>query len=296
MLVASGGDGQEDGVRIVELSNHPLVLRESAAAERAAQQASADAERAAALARVADLRAQRRRALRAGRIGAWFGLWLATGEARRQVPLPTLRYAAPSRDEAVASAGEHGEDRAARQLGELFGEDWTLIHGYRGPAGEVDFLLLGPHGLAAIEVKALNGRFRINGDVWEADKYDKYDNRVEHLPPTTDRGGRSPSQQVNAIADALERHLGRSGRPVPIRRAVLLVHPRSRIKVALNLTVDAVGTSAKVIPGLFGDGPAVLDPAELADIERLIQQSHRDSPRPNARTPPARRRRAPGPR
>ncbi len=60
----------------------------------------------------------------------------------------------------------------------------------------------GPEGIAAIEIKHLNGVIHCRRDRWRRDKYDNYGNMVERGVAIQDRGGRSPSRQVNEVADA----------------------------------------------------------------------------------------------
>ena len=53
-------------------------------------------------------------------------------------------------------AGIEGEQLVASGLGHVLNDEWTLIRGYRNKRGEIDHLLLGPHGLIAIEGKHRN--------------------------------------------------------------------------------------------------------------------------------------------
>ena len=53
-----------------------------------------------------------------------------------------------------------------------------LIKRYRNRRGEIDYLLPGPGGLFAIEVKYVNGTFTIMRERLQYARYDNYGNRV----------------------------------------------------------------------------------------------------------------------
>ncbi len=99
-----------------------------------------------------------------------------------------------------------GEQHVASELGRVLGDDWVLMRGYCNRRGEIDHLLLGPPGLVAIESKHLNATVHCDGDSWRFEKFDKYGNLVAR-GSLSDRGGRSPSVQLNEPADLLEQFL-----------------------------------------------------------------------------------------
>lgn len=257
-------------MRIVELSNHPESLR---AAAEAARVADRGAEREAALRRVAELRDQRRQARRDGRWRRWIALWFAVSRARRAVPPPSIRDSALSDAEQKARSGAAGEKRVADGLAAELDDSWALLHGYRNGRGEIDHVLVGPRGVLAIEVKNVNATVRIEGDTWIPAKFDRYGNPVP-VRELADGGGRSPSVQVNEVADALQDFLRRRGQQIRVRRVVLLIHGRSRIDQYRDLTVDAVGTSVGVVLRLLESMPPTVRAAQRSAIEGLIQQDH----------------------
>ena len=63
-------------------------------------------------------------------------------------------------------AGIEGKQLVARGFGRVLNDEWTLIRGYRNRRGEIDHLLLGPRGLAAIEGKHRNALVHCDGDHW----------------------------------------------------------------------------------------------------------------------------------
>jgi hypothetical protein len=252
------------------LSSHPEQQRAQRAAARLAEQDRHSTARV----RLTGLRTRRRRALMSGHLTEWFRLRSAVRDARRQVPAVTpAAHSRPSDAEEALAAGQRGEDLVAAQLADMLNGDWVLFRGYRGARGEIDGVLAGPGGVVAIEVKAYNGVIYVDGDTWLREKYDNYGNRlgVEALGGA---GRRSPSVQLNAAADALQDFLRRFGQPVPVRRVVVLAHHKARVRAARALTVDGVGTSAKVVTDVFKRSTSALDPAAQAEIARLIERDH----------------------
>lgn len=94
----------------------------------------------------------------------------------------------------------------------------------------------------------------------------------------TDRRGRSPSEQVNEPASILQDFLRHHGHPVTITRIVALTYPRARLGNCTGLTVH-ITTSIPQITDLLNSSPAVLTPAQRADLDQLITRDHRSRPR-----------------
>jgi hypothetical protein len=113
-----------------------------------------------------------------------------------------------------------------------------------------------------------------DGDDWWSDKYDKYGNLVERGKRIPERGGRSPSVQLNEPASELERFLNSRGSRVSIQRVVLLTHPQSKVGRCRNQTVH-IGISASAVTGLLRSLPPQLEAGQLAELERLIVRDHR---------------------
>jgi hypothetical protein len=254
-------------MRVEVLSDHPAKLIKDAAA--------AEASHGAAVARVAQLRRQRAAALAAGRVFAWLRLWFAVSRAKKQVPFrsaPSVSAgkSVPTGKSEAARAGKRAEDEVAAELGELLNDDWLLFRGYRNRKGEVDHLLVGPGGVVAVEVKNHNVRVKIDGDVWDGVKIG---NHGEPLGPVVmeDAGGRTPSVQVNEVADALARFLRDFGQPVDVERVVMLVHPKARV-VRHSHPAVVVGTS---VDAVLGCCRGRLSRARRDEIERLIRRDHR---------------------
>jgi hypothetical protein len=202
---------------------------------------------------------------------------------RRPPALGSAAASAPSAEQERLAAGVAGEQQVARELGLALGDDWVLLRGYRNKRGEIDHLLLGPPGLVAIESKHLNATVSCDGDDWRFEKFDRYGNLVER-GSLTDRGGRSPSVQLNEPATALEEFLTARRGPVSILRVVLLTHPNSRRGRCRKPTVH-ITTSAAALASQLTDMPPVLIAAQRARLEELISRDHRYH---EARRPPRR--------
>jgi hypothetical protein len=263
---------------VVSLSNHPAALLREAqklrgATERSRQLAHDDLL-AAHRDRLAQARADRRRARAQHCWGSWLRGILAVARLRRAAPQARRPQSRPSDEEAKLAAGMAGESLVEDALSSVLNDGWTLLRGYRNRRGEIDHLLLGPRGLFAIEGKHRNATVDCAGDRWWATKYDKYGNKVASPAEMTDGRGRSPSQQLNEPASELETFLGRRGHPVTISRIVVLTHPRARLRNCTGPTVH-IATSIRQITDLLGDSPEVINAAERTAVQRLIIRDHR---------------------
>jgi hypothetical protein len=265
-------------MRVVELSNHPGVLLQDAQRQRRAATGRELAQHEKDIAqhhdRVESLRGQRDQARAQRRWWAWLRLALAARSEARRAPRRPGIAAAPTREEESIKAGMTGEQIVAIQLGRALGDDWALLHGYLSQRGEIDYVLLGPRGLFAIEVKHRNATVHVHGDDWRYDKYDKYGNHREQ-GQFADGGGRSPSAQLNQAADELERFLRSRGQHVMVRRIVVLTHPRSRVGSTENLTVNLVAASTRTVITYVNGSRATLGAGQRAQLEDLIARDHR---------------------
>ena len=286
-------------MRTVELSNHPADALRIARQRRAdGRQQGGVADDGEALARHESLLKRatnaRDRARSRRQWIAWLRSALAVRKLRRLAPAPPARPSeapgappAPSDAEKRLAAGVAGEQRAVAEFGRILGNDWVLLRGYCNRRGEIDHLLLGPPGLVAIESKHLNATVHCDGDSWRFEKFDRFGNLVSR-GSLADRGGRSPSVQLNEPADLLEQFLGTRGGTVSILRVVLFTHPGSRCGRCRHPSVH-VATSALALAGQLNDMPPVLGAAQRARIEELIARDHRyhEERRPPRRRPKA---------
>jgi len=264
-------------MRTIELSNHPADALRLARQRRAATGRQSRADFADALARhellIRRATAARDRARAQRRWLTWLRAWTAVRKLRRLPPEPPMTGPAPTDVEERLAAGIAGEQHVVSEFSRAFGDDWALVRGYCNRRGEIDHLLLGPPGLVAIESKHLNATVHCDGDSWRFEKFDRFGNLVSR-GTLADRGGRSPSVQLNEPADLLEQFLGTRGGTVAILRVLLFTHPGSRIGTCENANVH-VTTSAMTLAGQLNDMPPVLGSAQRARLEELIARDHR---------------------
>ena len=217
-----------------------------------------------------DLARQRRRPF------AWLR-W--TLEARRRMRARTPVPPATARRPADAGlgaldGGAEGEREVADVLNRALGKDWTLFKGYRNARGEIDYLILGPAGLFAVEVKYVNGTFRITPARWTYVKIDRYGiAHEEHV--LADAGDRPPHRQLGEPARQLEDFLARRGHPVRVQPVVLLNHPRARIGYLDESLGVPVLTSTRQLAGLVLAAGGNLSASERTEIAGLVERDHR---------------------
>ncbi len=181
---------------------------------------------------------------------------------------------APSEAERIWTVGGEGEERVASLMAQQLGDDWTLVSGYRNALGEIDQILVGPQGLFTVEIKTVNGVVNIEGDHWLLDKYDKYGNLKERGRAIADRGGRSPSRQLNEPTDRLVQFLGKTLPTIRACRVVILAHARSRLARVSNPTVMPVVLSQLSLAELFRNYGSPLTTQDQSQAIELIQRDH----------------------
>lgn len=254
-------------MHIVTLSDHPAAMLANAVSER--QRGTSEQE-----AVLNEALRSRDRALAEHRWLTWLRLTFTVRREKRELAWRRRLFTQEStgKEESIR-AGRGAEQLVAENLGRALNGDWVLFLGYRNRRGEIDGLLLGPTGLFAYEVKYHNATVYINGDDWQSEKSDKYGNLVSGRTPMHDKGGRSPSQQLNEPAAALMDWLRKRGHQVTIRPVVLLTHERARVSSSRNPTVR-VETSVQGLLNLTGRSPATLSARQRAEIGRIIRDDH----------------------
>jgi hypothetical protein len=267
-------------MRFVPLSDHPSDMLAEARRQRESVQRPAKEqyrqELAAYQARIDQARRRRdqtRNPLSRLRWGltAWW----------RRLARPPRQSAAliPSHDEEAIKGGIKGEQEVADVLNSALSDDWTLVKGYRNRRGEIDYLLLGPGGLFAIEVKYVNGTFTITRERWRYVRYDNYGNHVgDGL--LQDARGRPPNVQLVEPLAMLEQFLASRGHSVKMRPVVLLNHPKARVSQSVPDVGVEVLTSTGQLRDLARDSEGQIAARKLADIERLVIRDHHFYERP----------------
>jgi nuclease-like protein len=224
---------------------------------------------------VSEARERRDQAMARWRLLAALRWELAGRRRRRAGPPSPPEDRGPSRNEAALEAGAEGERVVHDALEAALDDSWALFKGYRNRAGEIDYLLIGPLGLFAIEVKYVNGAFRITPEQWLYRRSDGYGNEVGDVTVLADRGGRPPQVQLAEPLEQLERFLAKRGQPVPWRSIVLLNHPRAKIISCANGMGAQILTSSGQLLELVRSADGDVGSGQVGEIGRLIERDHR---------------------
>lgn len=180
---------------------------------------------------------------------------------------------APSHGEEAIKGGIKGEREVVDVLNPALSDAWVLVKGYRNRRGEIDYLLLGPGDLFAIEVKYVNGTFAVTRDRWRYVRYDNYGNRVGE-GQLADARHRPPNIQLAEPLAMLEQFLASRGQPARMRPVVLLNHPKARISsCAPDVGAEVLSSTAQLLD-LVKASEGQLSAGKLAEIERLIIRDH----------------------
>jgi hypothetical protein len=271
-------------VKFLMLSDHTSQQINRAEQSREAEYQAQVAKYKEALARIQIRRENANQILRS----AWQERRIARILARgweylssRFTLVPTLPIKARAdRQEIVWAAGKEGEQIVLQELTRQLSDAWTVMAGYRNRMGEIDLVAVGPEGIAAIEVKYLNGLMYCEGDSWYRDRYDKYGNLVEQRRMIADRRGRSPSRQLNDTAGALQDFLAHRRVPVRVLRVVVLSHPNSRLGTFNDQTVDWVSTVESFnLTEFCRDRCVANSPAQVEKLVDFIRKDHTFSDR-----------------
>lgn len=155
--------------------------------------------------------------------------------ARIKARTPIVRSA--SIEEQQARAGDEAERRLDEFLSEALGDQWTLIAGYHGRAGEIDRILIGPWGIYAFEIKGNRGVIHYDGAQWWTEKFDRRGNSLGRkvLP-------RAPDVQLAKAAEGLERWLRRNGVDQRIVKVVLFTAEDAVLGRIERPSVECVAT------------------------------------------------------
>jgi hypothetical protein len=266
-------------MRFIPLSDHAGEMLRQARRSRAGA-GKRDEERyrrelAAYDTSVGEARERRDQALGRWRLLSALRWGLAVRRRQRSGPPSAPADRGPSRNEAALEAGAEGEREVHEALDRALDDSWALFKGYRNRGGEIDYLLIGPQGLFAIEVKHVNGAFRITRESWLYRRSDGSGNEVGDVTLLADRGGRPPQVQLAEPLEQLERFLAKRGQPVPWQSVVLLNHPRAKIISCADGLGTQVLTSTRQLLDLIASADGDVGSGQIGEIGRLIERDHR---------------------
>jgi len=165
--------------------------------------------------------------------GFWRRLaWWLTGRelAARLARIETAR--GHEGDALRYARGREGEALLARVLGRQLDDRYTLLRNYTplfGRRGDLDAVLLGPHGITSFEVKAWTGHYRVSGDAW----FYRASPSAGWRPTE-----KNPTLQALENARRLRAVLARAGLGnVPVRPVVAVASARMTVELAPPLAV-----------------------------------------------------------
>ena len=154
--------------------------------------------------------------------------------------------------------------------------DWTAIRGYRGSAGVIDRIIVGPLGVCALAVVHVAGMVSVNGHSWKLLGYNERGFRVEQTK-LTDKFGRTPSAIVNQSAKHLESLLSKRNLVNRVSRGVILAHEKSRVERILNQPVDFIESLDDLsIDDMFDYRGALAEGAAADEVARRIIEDHEE--------------------
>ncbi|HKN85277.1 MAG TPA: nuclease-related domain-containing protein [Nitrospiraceae bacterium] len=181
----------------------------------------------------------------------------------------------PTVEEQQWQAGAEGEQRLAGELMAMLpGAAWTLIKGYQNRKGEIDYLLIGPAGVLALECNHLSGTIICTQDRWVRQKYDPAGAPATQVP-IVDRAGRSPSLQLNEPATVLKESLSQKGAGCEMARAVILTHPDVRLGAVDTPTVH-ITLLNNLQPFLWEMCRTAASSLPTQRIVECVKEDHRD--------------------
>lgn len=185
-------------------------------------------------------------------------------------PLPE----GPTVEEQKRQARAEGEQRLAAELMTMLpGAAWTLMKGYQNRKGQIDYLVIGPAGVLALECTHLSGTIICTQDRWVRQKYDPHGAPATKVP-ILDGAGRSPSQYLNEAATSLMESLSRKDAGCEITKAVILTHPDVRLG-AVDASTAQIVLLSKVQPFLWEMCRTTASSIPTQRIVEFVKEDHR---------------------
>jgi hypothetical protein len=190
-----------------------------------------------------------------------------TGTTREQLHAQVYWYQAEAQRWA---RGREGEDLLFHTLGSRLDDRYLLLRGYPSPArrGDIDAILIGPHGLTVYEVKAWMGTY------WASDDQDwmKWHKPSQCWQPA---GLGSPIRQVLEQVESLRGLLYQAGvTPVPLYPMVVLTSKYIRVDFERPLSVPLafIAKSPITLERLLGQrgAPEALQESISQQVEALL--------------------------
>lgn len=202
-------------------------------------------------------------------------LWVKILFTAGPKPVPAVAVSPISDAEHILQSGDAGQRLVIDRLAAQLDDRWIALSGYMNRRGEIDVVLIGPDGIACVEVKAMNAQLTIDGDYWVRRRIGRSGDVLDGPSAVVDKGGRSPSRQLNEPTEHLSQWLQRYGFGTTIQRWVVLAHANSTLADVRDLTVDAVVHVTQLnAPELLARKKIALTANDLARLRDLIERDH----------------------
>lgn len=188
-----------------------------------------------------------------GPSGLWRNLWWRlSGGQRRARAQRMAQSVAAQREAEIYRRGLQGEEALIWFLAPRLDNRYLLLRNYTPPppwrtGGDIDGVLLGPHGVTVFEVKAWRGVYRCAGGDWLFLPRDR---------SAWEPARKNPTQQARFSVERVQGTLKLAGFDgVPVQPVIVAADPRMRVEI--------VGQPAVAIYQPFKD-PTWLDIAPRA--------------------------------
>ncbi len=201
----------------------------------------------------------------------WFRrlLWVFSRDAARQRGEREARWRRLRGAARNFAKGRRGEDVLMDTLDGYLDDRYLLVRNLELPAplargGDIDALLIGPHGVTVFEVKTWQGLYRVSGEQWQ------YNSGAGGWKPAF----ANPSSQVRWNAERLTRLLVEHGlRRVPIQAVVVLAGKGTRIELVPPLSTYVFFPYRRPLLLDWLPSPQYTQ-REVREIETALLQAH----------------------
>lgn len=193
-------------------------------------------------------------------------LWLLSGSARRDRARRVARARELEVDASRYAQGRHGEELLQAVLARQLDDRYLLLRNYTPPppdqrGGDIDAVLIGPHGINVIEVKAWNGYYQYAGEAW---LYRAHPNHAWRP------ANKNPTLQALDNAARIRRLLERAGHgQVPVEPVIAVASRKMFVDVERPIAVPIFFAAARSPRFLAAQGESLSKDQRHA-IERAL--------------------------
>ena len=150
-------------------------------------------------------------------------VWYVFGGKGRAVATRSRQMQQNLQEASRFQQGQEGEEALLACLAKQLDDSWVLLQDYLPPppwraGGDIDGVLIGPHGITVFEAKAWKGFFRYSGDQWFYQRSQQMPWEAAHVNPT---------KQALANAERLRQTIQRLGfGKVPVQPLIAIAQDR----------------------------------------------------------------------